>query len=278
MFLSYLYFWSVIWVRIEFLLQIIFPQYNRRHCFIIFLFPILLLRFLVLSLHQSTWISSLFLEFWSFMIMSFDISLYSFTLLGSWKALLIWNLMSVSSKRSFLVLFLWWFPPHTFPCSLLSCHNQEVGLPELLIFSMVMNLHFLFDFWDFSSTFSSNHTIALFFFHFSDHNFQEFFTLIWRGVTEHVLNLPCLNKNAHFLHFSIVLPMLGFLTILSSLVSKGKFFEAQPSVLPSVWCLLWRPYEYHNCFYTTYFKGCISNLVCQLNSSFIFPSSQQGWD
>lgn len=99
--------WSAVHLRIQLLYANDFPSVLWRHFFDVFLFPILLLKFLTLSFVMWPKFGGfpfLFPDFWNFMIMSFDITLF-FTYYARYlKSPHMWNPMS----------FFFWFPPHLF--------------------------------------------------------------------------------------------------------------------------------------------------------------------
>lgn len=166
-----------------------FPLSNFEalfHCILVSNFAIMISYAIlcIWPLHQSSWISSLFLRFWNIVIMSSDISLFSFTILGTWKPSSYGTLCTSLRVLSWCYFFDD-FLLTSFPVlSLLNCYNQKLDflnrLPKIFHFisSTSICLFSLFDLWEISSTVSSNHSTA-FCFHFSDQNLQEFFTDIW---------------------------------------------------------------------------------------------------
>lgn len=104
--LIYLYIWSAVHLRIQLLYANDFPSVLWRHCFDVFLFAILLLKCPVLSFVKWPKFGGfpfLFPEFCNFMIMSFDITLFSLTMLDTWKAR-IYGTPCLSPLCSFSVL------------------------------------------------------------------------------------------------------------------------------------------------------------------------------
>ena len=124
--LIYLYIWSAVHLRIQLLYANDFPSVLWRHCFDVFLFPILLLKFPTLSFVMWPKFGEfpfLFPDFWNFMIMSFDITLF-FTYYARYlKSPHIWN--PCLSFSDFL-------PTSFFILSLLSCYDQKINFPNKL--------------------------------------------------------------------------------------------------------------------------------------------------